>query len=362
MKITDSVIHLSSQHNYQEISQKAESLKVWDNRIESSHVSSEIGKSKTHGLQGKNGNQASLVELSGRSQRHRRTHAATTSAEEDSKALADLNMRILAAMIERMTGKKLDVSLPEEVATAEGEVPVLPETTPAVSAVSQNPTEGYGLVYDYYESYQETESSSFSAQGIIHTADGQEIDFSVQLNMSREFLSEKQINIRAGDAVKDPLMINFSGSAADISQRKFIFDIDSNGQAEQISFVGPQSGFLAYDKNGDGVINNGTELFGPATGNGFDELAAYDSDGNNWIDENDTIYDRLKIWMKTADGRDQLFGLGEKGVGAISLGHIATPFAVKDSNNDLLGQVRTSGIFLGEDGGVGTIQQIDLAV
>lgn len=54
--------------------------------------------------------------------------------------------------------------------------------------------------------------------------------------------------------------------------------------------------------------------------------------------------------------------LGEKGVGAIYLNHLATPFSIKDGNNELLGQVRDSSIFLGDDGSVGTIQQIDLAV
>ncbi len=361
VKISDSQILLHSQHSYQETSQKAESLTIWDNRDKGDRVPFANGRHENHNLQGKNVNQASLVELSSRSLKQRRIHVAVTPVEEDKKALADLNLRILAAMVERLTGKKIDISLPDDTGVPEGEA-APPQTTPADTAAAVETAEGYGLIYDYHESYRESESSSFSAQGIVHTADGQEINFSVQLNMSREFISEKHINIRAGDAVKDPLMLNFSGTAADISQRNFIFDIDSNGQAEQISFAGPQSGFLAYDKNGDGLINNGTELFGPATGDGFDELVAYDSDGNDWIDENDPIYDQLRIWMKSEDGQDQLFALGEKGVGAIYLNHISTPFAVKDSNNELLGQVRTSGIFLGENGSVGTIQQIDLAI
>jgi hypothetical protein len=45
----------------------------------------------------------------------------------------------------------------------------------------------------------------------------------------------------------------------------------------------------------DGRVNDGRELFGPITGDGFAELAAYDDDGNNWIDENDGIYDNLSI-------------------------------------------------------------------
>ena len=61
----------------------------------------------------------------------------------------------------------------------------------------------------------------------------------------------------------------------------------SDGRKDNISFVQPGSGFLAVDKNNDGKINNGKELFGPNTGNGFDELAKYDSDGNQWIDESD---------------------------------------------------------------------------
>ena len=66
----------------------------------------------------------------------------------------------------------------------------------------------------------------------------------------------------------------------------------------KISFVGSGSGLLALDKNGDGIINNGTELFGPNTQDGFSELSKYDSDGNGWIDENDSVYDNLRICGK----------------------------------------------------------------
>lgn len=52
--------------------------------------------------------------------------------------------------------------------------------------------------------------------------------------------------------------------------------------------------------------------FGPATRQSFAGLAAYDEDGNQWIDENDSIYQNLRIWSKDAGGRDQLVGLGER--------------------------------------------------
>jgi hypothetical protein len=131
---------------------------------------------------------------------------------------------------------------------------------------------------------------------------------------------------------------------------------------DQIAFVGPGSGFLALDKNSDGRINDGSELFGPTTGSGFGELAVYDQDKNGWIDENDSIYDRLRIWTRDANGQEQLLGLGQAGVGAIYLGNIDSPFLLKNADNQLQGQVKNTGIYLKEEGGVGTVQELDLVV
>ena len=234
------------------------------------------------------------------------------------------------------------------------------QAAPAGNAVQQR--QGWGLEYNYHESYYEQEKMSFAAQGIIRTAGGREIDFSVQLNLSREFASQLDINIKAGDAAVDPLVINFGGSAPELTDTKYNFDLDADGVADQISFVGPGSGFLALDINEDGQINNGRELFGPGSGDGFAELAEYDEDGNQWIDENDPVYDRLRIWTKDAEGNDVLFALGQKGIGAIFLGSVSTPFDMKDAGNNSLGKVRGSGIYLNENGSAGTIQQIDLTI
>ena len=194
------------------------------------------------------------------------------------------------------------------------------------------------------------------------TADGREISIDLSFSLSRQFVAEQQISLKAGDALIDPLVINFAAPAAKLTATKYSFDLDSDGASDQVSFAGAGSGFLALDINKDGVINNGSELFGPQSGDGFGELAAYDSDGNNWIDENDAIYDKLRIWTKDEQGRDQLFALGQKGIGAIYVGNVATEFALKDSANNLQGQMRSTGIFLRENGTAGTIQHIDLAV
>ncbi len=121
------------------------------------------------------------------------------------------------------------------------------------------------------------------------------------------------------------------------------------------------SGFLALDKNGDGKINDGSELFGATSGNGFADLAQYDSDGNGWIDEADEIFDKLLIWSKDENGNDQLVGLGKAGVGAIYLGAQDTQFSMNSQQNQMNALIRQTGMFMYENGGVGTIQQIDFA-
>jgi hypothetical protein len=277
-------------------------------------------------------------------------------SDEDHLLLTDLNMRILKALFAKLTGRKMGHSNSSvvEPQAALVEAPAAGETQAAPAA------EGWGVRYERHETTQESETSQFSAQGVVLTADGQQIAIAIDLNMSRSFTSTLDESFRAGDALKDPLVINFAGTAAQLTQDTFSFDIDADGSQDQISFVAPGSGFLALDANNDGTVNNGSELFGAQSGNGFSELAAYDTDNNGWIDEQDAVYSHLRIWAKTAAGEDQLLTLTEKGIGALYLGNVATPFSIKDSSNELQGQVRSTGIFLQEAGGVGTIQQLDL--
>ena len=182
--------------------------------------------------------------------------------------------------------------------------------------------------------------------------------------MARSYQEESDVGINRGDArqKKDPLVLNFGGNSAQLTNQRFKFDLNSDGQTENINFVAGGSGFLAFDRNGDGKINNGTELFGAGSGNGFAELAKLDSDHNGWIDENDAAYDQLSVWIKDSAGKDQLATLHQANVGALSLRNVETPFDLKDRSNALLGQIRSSGIFLQEDGKAGTMQQVDLTV
>lgn len=209
----------------------------------------------------------------------------------------------------------------------------------------------------------ETENTAYSAQGIVRTADGREIGFHVDVEMSREFCAEYSEITQDEYIMTDPLVINLDTDTADVSDQKFLFDIDSDGRQEEISFVGKGSGFLALDKNNDGKINDGSELFGTKSGDGFKDLAAYDQDGNGWIDEADSVFSDLRIWTKDQNGRDRLLTLKEAGIGALYLGSAATRFELKDGQtNETQAAIRKTGIYLKESGEAGTMQHVDLVL
>ncbi len=211
------------------------------------------------------------------------------------------------------------------------------------------------------ERIEEYESSRFSAHGTVRTADGQCLAFALDFKQTRHFSCETT-RVEAGSFVlRDPLVVNIDVSAASLSQRRFAFDLDADGISESIPELGGGSAFLAFDRNGDGRIGNGQELFGTASGNGFSDLAKLDDDGNGWIDAADRAYAQLCLWMP-GDAGEQLKRLGQEGIGALALGHVATPFTLTDANNATLGQIRHSGLYLREDGRAGTLQQVDLAV
>lgn len=210
--------------------------------------------------------------------------------------------------------------------------------------------------------YEETEVTSFSTVGTVKTSDGREISFNVNVNMSRSFTEyyREELSLTAF-SMCDPLVLNFDTDVAELKDQNFFFDIDGDGEEDEVAQLGSGSGYLALDKNDDGVINDGRELFGTSSGNGFRDLAAYDEDGNGWIDENDAVWDKLKIWVKDEKGKDILYRLADKGVGAICLQNVATDFALRGGGGKMLGNIRRTGVFLYENGNAGTVQHLDVA-
>lgn len=342
MKISEYNLSLQASHERSQQSSVKETLRVWVDRAATTSQ-----------------RPAERVTISDAA-RQKQAEEATGVSDSAADSSNDPKLRMLIFLVEKLTGLKVRVFDASELnAAAEAEAPQAP---PADASPPQAARAGVGVAYDRVESYSESEQTTFEASGIIKTSDGKEINFSLSLAMQRQYGETSTTSIRLGDAARktDPLVINFDGTAAQLGEQRFAFDLNADGANEQVNFVGSGSGFLALDLNGDGKVNDGKELFGPASGNGFNELARYDADGNGWIDESDPVFSQLKVWTRDGAGTDSLKSLSALGVGAISLHAVDTPFDIKTAGNQLLGSVVASSVYLTEDGSAGSVQQVDL--
>jgi len=208
----------------------------------------------------------------------------------------------------------------------------------------------------FYEQRVEHESLDVGMSGFIATAT-QKIAIDIELFFSSTFVQQHQIE---RSQFYDPLVINFDDTLPNLDSTCFSFDIDCDGESEQLSLLQHGNGFLAVEENGNGKIDDGSELFGAKNGNGFADLSRYDSDNNSWRDENDPILKDLRIWINN-ESENRLVTLGELGIGALYLGYTKNPFDIKSDTNETLGRIRSNGLYLNENGSSGLMTQIDFA-
>ncbi|MBX7490858.1 hypothetical protein [Helicobacter turcicus] len=215
-----------------------------------------------------------------------------------------------------------------------------------------------------------SQSLQVSIQGTIFANDGTKKQLDINIGISQSFVQNLQINGTSNNTqgiaqtpnknIIDPLVIDYDGNGTELSDVKMHFDLDSDGTPNQIATLKKGSGFLALDKNNDGKINDGNELFGTKSGDGFKDLSIYDSNKDGKIDKEDPIYDKLRIWTPDGNGEGRLVGLGEKGIGVIYLNPQESEELMHGEKGNLLGIKRKSADFLFENGNSGKIHHIDL--
>lgn len=127
-----------------------------------------------------------------------------------------------------------------------------------------------------------------------------------------------------------PLILSFEGGfALTAASDGVVFDIDADGDLDVVAWTraGTRQAFLVLDRNADGVINDGAELFGDHTpmpdgtraANGFVALAALDSNGDGVLTQDDQLWHDLRLWLDLDhDGVSQPNELHPVGSGSIT--------------------------------------------
>ena len=187
--------------------------------------------------------------------------------------------------------------------------------------------------------------------------------YQLNLKFKQTTSSEERIGIsleELGIKKVDPLVLDLDGSGVKLTEagKGAIFDITADGKLDNTAWVKGNTALLTYDRNGNGVVDNGSELFGDQNGaaHGFAELAKYDSNRDSVINILDPVFKALKLYRDlNGDGkmtRNEFSTLNEMGIKELNLNF-------KRDNTDLNGNsLILNGSFTREDGSKGQLADV----
>lgn len=164
------------------------------------------------------------------------------------------------------------------------------------------------------------------AAGVV----SQKVTYQISMNFSRV---EAQVEIQDVQInMADPLVLDMSGEGIQLTPagRGASFDINGDGKKESTAWVKDGSAFLVMDRNNNGLIDDGNELFGDQHGasNGFQELARFDTCRDNIIDRKDSVFNALKVYQDLnsngAIDYGEVRSLEKAGVASINLDFTTT--------------------------------------
>jgi hypothetical protein len=142
----------------------------------------------------------------------------------------------------------------------------------------------------------------------------------------------------------DPIVFDLNGNGVDLTsyQNGAQFDITGTGEKSTTAFVTGGDAFLALDRNGNGAIDSGKELFGDQNGarNGYEELRKLDSNGDGVINARDRDFNKLVLFKDNGNGKTdkgELVSLNQAGIAEISLSYQNVNVGAKGGNH--IGQV-----------------------
>lgn len=183
----------------------------------------------------------------------------------------------------------------------------------------------------------------------------QSTSFEFQFEFSFEFSAEIEIEVEGEVQQGDPLVLDLDGDGIELTHHSAgaQFDLLGDGSKVSTAFVTGGDAFLALDRNGNGLIDSGKELFGEQNGaaNGFDELAKLDSNGDGVINKLDKGFDKLVLWKDNGNGETEdgeLVSLAEAGITQIGLNYRNTDIKAAGGNS-----IAQTGMYRRADGTTG---------
>ncbi len=162
----------------------------------------------------------------------------------------------------------------------------------------------------------------------------------------------------------DPIVLDLDGDGLELTARTGVsqlFDLDANQFAVTSGWVRGDDGFLARDLNSNGIIDDGSELVGNRTMEGFDALALLDTNSDGHITSADSTFASFRIWRDLngngVTDSGELQTLTEAGITSIDVAATNTT-ETDNAGNRILGTAS----FTRSDSSTGTVAANDNTV
>ncbi|HEY9070968.1 MAG TPA: hypothetical protein VIV61_11990 [Candidatus Ozemobacteraceae bacterium] len=193
------------------------------------------------------------------------------------------------------------------------------ETT-VVTGDSETPAKPSGEAADRDEQFRRDLEI---AEAFVARVEQRQVEVKVQITRVDQRFEVQGIDMRQAD----PLVLDLEGDGLDLAKagEAAVFDVNADGTLDRTGWVRGDDALLVYDRNGNGRIDDGSELFGDQNGaaHGFAELANYDENRDNRIDRNDSVFKALQLYRdlngngKIDDG--ELSKLSDHGIVSLNL-------------------------------------------
>ena len=268
------------------------------------------------------------------------------------------NIGQLAQSINKLSQNPTDANVNDAIQNLGGTLSALGGAAYSAGAMSGNSyLFGFGLILETYGNLLK-EGNKWSAEHPTDSFDpffkffddlngaghyiGQNLPtwYDITETISRAFNSAQRLSIR-----RDPLVLDLDGlETLGPTQSNVLFDHDADGIKTATGWVKPDDGFLVMDRNNNGVIDNGRELFGDATplyaggtaADGFAALAQEDTNGDGRVDHLDANWSKLRVWRDlNQDGVSQsneLLTMGNAGIAGFNVARTINSATLANGN------------------------------